>query len=470
MLFLIIALLIALVVLMIYKKKPFKLYLAIIIYYSLIFISLFYLSSVLRGFEDELLVSTSARSIRDILTIVYIPQYIFIVFMILRTIGFDLKKFNFKNDIKDLKLSRKDEEEIEININFELYKVKRGAHRVFRELIYYVRENLFIFICVLVAISGLLFHFVRVNFFTSYDKTYTMGKSFYYNNMEVSISDAMVTNLDYQGNKLDNYYLVLKTNLRNNNNYTIDVDVNAFKLEVGGELINPDIINSNYFSDFCPSLNSNYFGTNVSRTFALVYKIDSKYINKNKQLVLQNGTIYSNKKYIDKHIYVKLKAKVYTSVDIVSNYNVGDTISFKDSLVGDSSFKINSYSLNNSFKYSYDVCDENNKCKTYDDLITVKVKNRNEKYILLVMDGLFFLDSSTSYSNSFSSISSFTKNFMKIQYRLNGEIYQNKEYNITSSYSNKYIIFEVPASIEGADIIQAIITIRNKQYIVNLRK
>ena len=470
MLFVVIALLIALVVLMIYKKKPFRLYLSIIIYYSLIFISMFYITSVLNSFEETLLASTTSRGIRDILMIVYIPQYIFIIFMILRTIGFDLKKFNFTNDIKDLNLSRQDAEEIEINIDFQGYKAKRVAHRTFREAIYYIRENKFMFICIFSIIGILLFHFVRVNYLVSYDKNVGMNKRFTYNNFEISFEDAIITNLDYAGNKLDSYYVVIKTYVKNKSNKSLDLDTNALKMQIGDELIKPDLVYSKNFIDFAPTLSSKMIGSNMEKRFALIYKIDSKQVSKTKTIVIHNGTTTKKDRVIDKHIYVKLKTSTINNVEIVGNYNLNDTLNFKDTFIGDTSFKPTSYTVAESYKYKYDVCDDNNECKTYDDMITVGLSSRGERHVLLVVDTVFSQDKNTLYAQSFNSLNGFSNNFICVQYRINGEVYKNKEINVTATYSNRFVVFEVPASVEHADVIQLIITIRNKEYIVNLRK
>ena len=85
----------AILVLLSHKKKKTAFYVIMEIYYLVILLGLSYVRTVLIGFETELIASTLARSLRDVLTIVYIPQFVFILFILLRTIGFNVKKFSF---------------------------------------------------------------------------------------------------------------------------------------------------------------------------------------------------------------------------------------------------------------------------------------------------------------------------------------------------------------------------------------
>ena len=114
----VIGLVIAILVLLNHKKKPNKLYIFMSIYYILIFFGLFYLTGVFASFEKALLASTISRRIRDILIIIYAPQFVFIIFTLLRAIGFNVKNFNFANDLRELNYSYSDQEEFELNINF----------------------------------------------------------------------------------------------------------------------------------------------------------------------------------------------------------------------------------------------------------------------------------------------------------------------------------------------------------------
>ena len=78
-----------------YKEKPVKMYVSLIAYYIFLFIVLFWLSGIISSMSQDVLGAKAARSYRDIATLIYYPQYIFIVFIALRAVGFNIKQFNF---------------------------------------------------------------------------------------------------------------------------------------------------------------------------------------------------------------------------------------------------------------------------------------------------------------------------------------------------------------------------------------
>ena len=81
--------------------------------------------------------------------------------MFIRSLGFDVKKFNFKSDLKELEITDKDSEEIELNLNFQTYKAERTIRRFIRELKYYYLENkkvIYIIGAALVIILGFLIY------------------------------------------------------------------------------------------------------------------------------------------------------------------------------------------------------------------------------------------------------------------------------------------------------------------------
>jgi hypothetical protein len=126
---------------------------------------------------------------------VYIPQFAFIIVSGTRTLGFNVKQFNFQNDVDDLKVSSNDNEEVEINIGLDTYKTKRNFRRFIREFKYYVLENKLIVSIIFLVLVGLFIKNVVTNS-TSYNKTYGVGDTFTYKNLQLTINDSIITNLD----------------------------------------------------------------------------------------------------------------------------------------------------------------------------------------------------------------------------------------------------------------------------------
>ena len=157
-----------------HKNKPIKLYLFMILYYIL---------------GEELLSTKLSRSLRDFSIISIVPQVIFFVFCFIRTIGFNIKKFNFQSDLKEMNYGFEDSEEVEVNINLNSYKYKRSIRRALREFIYYLKENKLFVIIILSIVAVVLIIFLIKNKHINYDKTYSTGKQFTYNDVQFTIND-----------------------------------------------------------------------------------------------------------------------------------------------------------------------------------------------------------------------------------------------------------------------------------------
>lgn len=73
------------------------------------------------------------------------------------------------------------------------------------------------------------------------------------------------------------------------------------------------------------------------------------------------------------------------------------------------------------------------------------------------------------YSKSNTLPRRFANDFMTIQYKVDDKVYSNNSINVTPDYQKDFIAFEVGGEIVDASVIQAIVTIRNQKYIINLK-
>lgn len=466
---LILLLLVSILTLLLHKKKPAKLYIIMTIYYLTIFIGLFYISAILQSFENELLASTLSRSLRDIFIIAYIPQFIFIAFILLRTIGFNVKKFDFADERKSMDANEQDNEEFEINVNFEGYRVKQKVNRTLREILYYIKENKFIVICICAAVCFFTGVYIYNNTHSNYDATYRIGTQFSYNKLNITVDDSIITDLDYQGRELDSYYLVLKLNIKNTSGHTVNMDYNNFKLEVGNDIINPTVNAAVNFIDFAPSNAPLSISHNDDKTFALSYKISNSHIRKSMRIKIHNGSVYDKGEYIDKKIFININSNKISNLSIVGNYKLYDKLKFDDTFLGNSEMTFNSYSIDKSYIYKYEVCVSENECKQYSDAITIPLKDNRYKNKLIVLSVDFLQDKNSTYTSGYTSLYSFAENFMKIQYKVGDIVYSDNSKNVTPEKATNLVAFEVPNEIDNASIIQVLIVIRNKEYIVNLK-
>ncbi len=468
---LILALVITIIVLLVNKKKPNLIYILMAIYYVFYTVFLVYLSTVFKGFEYALLESTPARTLRDISLMVLAVQVVFIIYMGLRAFGLNIKHFNFNKDLREMQLSSGDADEVEININFETYKAKRNVRRLFREMIYYVKENKLIVGIITVVLVGVGLYFIYSTSSTNFDNNYKVGSTFRYQNLDINIKDCIISNLNYKGSviKKDSYFLVLKLNIQNNYGESIALDYNNFKLNIGGVTLVP---NNNYvtnFLDYNSTVVPNMYTPHINKDVIIIYEIGAKLIRKKMKLQLYNGSTYQNGEYYDKNIYISISPKIIDDVKIIGNYDIDDTIKFDNTFLGNSTYNPTSINLSKNQLFTYKVCDDEGKCQEYKDMITASMNSgRSGNYILLI-NGELKLDENVEYTKSYGSYSAFAEHFVSVQYKVGDKIVSDAAINVTPEVEGiNFLAFEVPAEVQKAKILQLIFSIRDSRYILNI--
>jgi hypothetical protein len=286
--------------------------------------------------------------------------------------------------------------------------------------------------------------------------------------MEITIEDAMISNLDYNGNiiKEDKYYVVLKMNVFNGTGDTKVLDYNHFKLIIGDSIINPKVNYFGKFIDFASGEVLSSYAPKDNRTFALTYEVSKKQINKKMKISIFTGSVYDKGEYLSKSINVKVKAAVSDEVEIVSNYGISDEINFNKTSLYNTKLKVNQYLIDNKYTYLVTRCNAENVCNEYTNVINVPVKDNRHDNVLIIVGVEYNADNKLRNM----SLKKFSDLYVKIQYRVNGEVVVADTNSVTPMDTDRFMAFEVSKNILDADIIQMIVTIRDKQYIVNLKK
>ena len=123
------------------KKKSRNVYLGVAIYSLILIIYFMYMSSVFGDLELEALDVESVRALRDISIIVLLPQIVFLFIILGRTLGFNIKQFDFKRDLEELQIDQSDYEEVEVTLGTDTYKIARTVRKAFRYFKYIMIEN-----------------------------------------------------------------------------------------------------------------------------------------------------------------------------------------------------------------------------------------------------------------------------------------------------------------------------------------
>ena len=459
----------SILLLLVNRKKPIKAYVATIIYYVLLIIFLNIVKNIMISLVEEVISAETARIYRDISLIVTAPQVVFIVLFLLRGSGFNLKKFDSEKDIKEFEILAQDNEEFEFTFKNDGVKAKRTIHRFFREFVYYVKENKFMFIIITVILVIVASYSIYKSFPEIIDRNYKQGDSFYNGIFKVSITDSIITNLDYNGNVIsdDNYYLVAKLIVENTSGDNVTIDYNIFRLEAKNEYIYPSGDQSNYFIDYANNCHVGVIKSKSSQICTLVYKIDIKQSIKNYKIKIQNGNVYNNGTSRAKYNYVILTPVVIDKIVNEATIDEGKYINLQNSNLGNTLILFENFIITNKYEYKYEYCTINNECKEFKNIVSIDLfKNKS---LLVVASIDYKLDSNTEIYKYSGDINQIIASFAKIKYIKNDKINYLDIKNVTPPTLNGKIVLETSNIISDADELYIALIVRNKEYLVKIK-
>ena len=462
---LIIAIVLAIYYLMKKKEKPTKLYVAFVVYYLILFISLTFFHNVLSELERNDLAANVSRAYRDISLLLTLPQYFFAFYSIFRGLGFDIKQFKFELDLKDLDISEEDNEEFEFVLGVETYKYKRTIRRFIREFKYYILENKFIF-TVLSSVFVLILSTTLYMHYNVYNKSYTKNHNFSHSSFNMNVTDTMITNIDYNGNIINNdkYYLVLQIRIINNSILDAKLDTDNFRLQIDDGYLVPKLDRSEYFIDFGKTYNGEKISKNTQGIYNLVYELNKKQLKRNYKIKILENIEYKIGDLTAHYKILNIRPKRVFDVEKIKIYKLGKKVDLKDSALNDSSVLVNNYEIIDTYYYDYEVCNNDN-CRKLKDYVTSGYGNNNIKTTLLVLDIKTVLDKDSIYYNAIKNEKHFYEDYFTVQY---GE-YESLTKNVTPSNLKDKVVLLVPENLKNASNINLIITIRDKKYGITLK-
>lgn len=450
---LIIGISVALYILMRYKKKPKLLYLINTIVYSVIFFVLFYVLLNFQTIEKELLDPKTIRILRDIVKLVLYPEYAFIIVMIVRTLGFDIKKFDFKSDIEEMNIDVTDNEEIELSVGIDTEKIKTKGRRHLRELKYYVLENKVFVYTILGVVSFIIIISIILNI-NFINKVYKEGENVKTSFFTMNIVDSYITNKNDVGESMglnDTSYIIINFNVSGlfNDGYKYKLSPNRFLLVLGGETYTPTLKKYDSFKLLGVGYRNQTLNYNKMDNYILVYNVPNKDIKKSKYIRYEDGFEYVKKSYIAKTSKIKISPENIDDSKLVGSYNLNDTLNFEDSLI-DGTLKVITYEIAKKFDYEYKYCVKDY-CENMTNAIT---GNYNEQILKLEVQNN--IDKYDNYN--------FANNFVKVKYKIKEKEYTSDLSNKTPESSVSTIYLGIDDNVTNADSIWLEITIRNKKY------
>lgn len=270
-------------ILMRYKKKPRALYLVLIAFYLVVAILINLIYGGLEVIASSILETKTLLLQRDFLKISIVFQYLTIGVVLVRGLGFDIKKFNFVHDLQELGIDVNDDEEVEFTFG-GTETFSRKVHRNLRELKYYYFENKvfinFSVLCVVILFIGSLFINNEI-----INKVYNEGEVFSTNKYQFQVLNTYVTKRNNY-NKLiksdESSFVIVKMNVGSLGD-KIELNTANLILKIGNESFS---ISKRYLSSFI-DLGMVYKGDKIGgmNTYLFIYNVEDEKIADRMQLV-----------------------------------------------------------------------------------------------------------------------------------------------------------------------------------------
>lgn len=456
-----------LLIVMFYKKKPVLLYIYNLILFIVTAGLYYYGQNSFKNIADVVLDVRVAKAFRDFFFILSILQSFSLVMFIVRTIGFDIKRFDFVSDLQQLDISEKDSEEIEVSLEFDFYEVRKKVVSYFRKFKYFYFEHKFI----INIISLVFFAFVILIVYYNtnlYVSVYDEGESFNSDGFVYEVVDSYIVDSGFKNNKLvitsgeyAGAIVVVRLKVRSSG---VDKKLNngVMKLKVG----NFTYLNSMYLISDLSDFGQGYYDEEISsddQTFIFAYEILNSFTRKKIKLRINDSASIVRGQIGAKNIYVNLKPTDLRIPGESFNKKVGERISFNKSILNDSSLIINNFDVSNKFKLNYNYCIREDYCINSTEYVTPSTKDNYYKSLLRISGDLTIDDDNSSVYN----IRSLLNSYGTIYYYINDKWHNRK---INSSLvrphvaSSNDIFIEVPYEVKDASEIYLKINIRNQSY------
>lgn len=425
-----------------YKDKPRLLYIVLIGFVIGVSIMINIVQDGLEVILYEVMDTKTLLLYRDLLKILIVFQYISIGMVLVRGLGFDIKKFNFVKDLHELDIDVTDEEEVELTLG-NTNAVKRKFHRRLREFKYYYIENkAFILIIVgailLFGISGFVVNKEVIN------KVYEQGESFSSDEFGFRLNNSYITRTSYNNEVLleDEYYFVIvdmnlfsrvEKQVFNKANLILYIGDNSYKSE-------------NYTGDKFMDLGMIYRKQKVgsASSYLFVYKVPSSEVNKRMRLEYAGD------------LKVNLKPVMLDKDNKSKNYKIGDKIDLSKTTFKSGSITISNVEIGESFEYPYQYEIGG---KIYDSKYTI---NSSQGVILK-------LDISSSYPFDLDNYM-FLDTYGTLKYKVDDKEYKAKSFiNKTPVSCQGGVYVSVDKNIENATEIWFDIQIRSERYIYKIK-
>lgn len=444
------------------KEKPKLFYVLLSAYYLVIFGAYIAYFALFKNFDASPLTIRNAMVLRDLTLIITIPQFGFLAYAFVRAVGFDIKRFNFSKDLKELDIKEEDNEEFEFILGVDSYKYTRMIRRRIREFKYYVLENKFMF-TILSGLVGFIIIIAIILNFTVYNRVYGRNQKITANNLSIQVNSSYLTNMDYSGNIIEKgkYFFVVNTRFINNSGLTTTLNLSSYELVTKNGKVYPTLTRNNYFIDLGAGYQKERLENGSTNDYILVYELNKNQLASKYTLRIIDEVEYKAGTINTKVKKINLKPQTYTKTDTVGTYKLGEDIDMFKSILGNTTLNVSSSEFVNLFTYNYEACIRDN-CSSKTDIVNADIANDKT---LLILKGKLSLDDTSTFAKNKKTTLSFFDAFATIRYDGNTSVISN----VTPSSLTEEYVLQVDSAAMYAEKIDLVIFIRGKEYILNLR-
>ena len=439
MIILIIAFAISVYELMKKKEKPILFYKILIIYGFVLLIFWIYFRNFFATLGDTSYDALTIIIYRDIIAFLYYINYFYVGFSFIRGFGFDIKKFSFDKDKKELNLEETDNEEYELNIGVDKDNVANYIRRERREFKYYLKENKTFFVIASIVLIIGLGVFIYFNYFVE-NKVYVEKDQININNIIYRVNNCLLTDLDKHSNEIsaNKSFIVVNMDILNKNTEK-KINKETFRIKMNNHYYYP-VLNYNYsFNDLGVVYSDEmYFPNGKVTNVNLVFKIEREDIKE----------IYFELLKSNNSSYERINIKPVKQEQEVSTYKLNESVA-----VSDYNIKIASYKVYDKTSYEYDNC-YNEVCNKLTKMVTPKL---NDCILALEIENLKDLKQN------------FIENYVGLKYLYSDKVYSVSSKDIAIVGSNKDIIYlSVPNTVKKASRITVAIKTRSNEYDIEM--
>lgn len=452
------------------KNKDRKTYVFLCLYYIILFVYFIYMLSIFQNLQSKSLGIETVRAIRDISVIVSLPQIVFLFIICGRTLGFNLKQFDFKKDLEEMQIDTKDYEEVEVEFGKNNYKTARFLRKTLRLTKYFMLENKFIVtvLASIIVLATSLAIFVNIKI---YNVSYNENVEILANNVYYTVMSSYVTDKDINDNVItkDKKYVLIKIKANNKTTTNYNLYRETFRLELNNTMLIPTFGLDNKFIDVGKTYSPFEIKSGETKEFIIVFELDNS-VNQSEFILKIKNYDYGN--------FTTLESE-YKDINIVPKYIDHDEdygklylpirLNLEETMLGKTNLVLNAYEIATTFKEKYEYCIEENNCmiNTY---IVKPISTGKGNLSVLKLRGTLDLDEDLYMNKYITNLGDLLSYFGKISYRYRGKYKTASITKIpTKLKTDEYSYVEVPSELAEANKIEIILTIRGIKYTLVLK-